>query len=572
MITIYVNDREIKANENETILSVLKKEGIKIPTLCHIDELTPTGACRICVVELGDTGRLVPGCSFEVFENMKIYTHSPKAIKARKTIIELLLANHPDDCLYCVRQGNCELSRLAQEYGIRQRRYGSIKKATKIDISSPSIIRDSNKCVLCGKCVRVCEEIQGVSAIDFAYRGSKSEVICAFDQNLNVSTCINCGQCIMACPTGALTENNEIDKVIDALNDKDKIVVIQHAPSISVTIAEEFGMKPGNDIAGIMNAAFKKIGFNYVFDTSFTADLTIMEEASELIHRIQNNGKLPMMTSCSPGWIKFVEQFYPELLDNISTCKSPQQMLGALIKTYFAEKNNIDPKKIFSVSVMPCTAKKFEAKRPELSNNGLSDIDVVLTTREAAQLLKLFCIDFNHMDPVLADNPFGVRSTAGKLFGGSGGVMEAAVRTAYNLLTGEDLSDPVLKDVRGMNGIKEAKIKIGDLTLGIAALSGLKNARKMLDEIKNGRDDIHFIEVMTCPCGCINGGGQPIGADKEAVKSRLQKLYDIDKSENNKFSHKNISIQELYGKYLEKPLGKKSHKLLHTKYTARKVF
>lgn len=571
MCTVYVNDNPVKAEAGETILTLLKREGINIPTLCHIEGLTPTGACRICVVELADAGRLVPGCSFLVYDNMKILTHSTKAINARKTIIELLLSNHPDDCLYCVRQGNCELSKLAQEYGVRQRGQKTLNRISSIDISSPAIIRDSNKCILCGKCVRVCEEIQGVSAIDFVNRGSSAEVSCAFNENLNISSCVNCGQCVTVCPTGALSENQSIDNVIEALNDKDKIVVIQHAPSISVTIAEEFGMKPGLDVAGTMTAALKKIGFNYVFDTAFTADLTIMEEGSELVDRIKNSGKLPMLTSCSPGWIKFVEQFYPDFIPNLSSCKSPQAMLGAMIKSYFAKEKGIDPKNIYSVSLMPCTAKKFEANRPELGRNGIADIDAVLTTRELAQLLKLFSVDLNALSPVDADMPFGKRSTAGKLFGATGGVMEAAVRSAYYLLTGEELEDLVIKSVRGLDGIKEAKIKIGDLEVGVAVASGLLNARKLLDEIKNGRDDIHFIEIMTCPGGCINGGGQPFTRDKEAIKARMQKLYSIDKEEAVKCSHQNPSIQEIYKEFLGEPLGKLSHELLHTHYHTRVV-
>jgi iron-only hydrogenase group A len=571
-MTIYVNDKSIEAKAGETVLSVLKREGIDVPTLCHIEGLSPTGACRICVVELEDmNNRLVPSCSFLVYENMKVLTHSTKAIQARKTIIELLLNDHPDDCLYCVRQGNCDLSELAQQYRVRQRMKKTNKITNKLDISSPSIVRDSSKCILCGKCVRVCEEIQGVSAIDFINRGSNAEVACAFENNLNVSSCINCGQCIRICPTAALSEKDSVNEVIDALKDKNKVVVIQHAPSISVTIAEEFGVKPGVDICGKMTKAFKDMGFDYVFDTSYSADLTIMEEGSELVHRIKNGGKLPMMTSCSPGWIKFAEQFYPDFLDNLSTCKSPQQMLGAITKSYFAEKNGINPENIYMVSVMPCTAKKFEAKRPELADKGLADIDAVLTTRETSQLIKLFGIDLKNIDTAENDLPFGERSTAGKLFGNTGGVMEAALRSAYFLITGEELKDLQFKAVRGMQEIKETKVKIGDLELGVAVVSGLKNAHKLLNEIQNGRDDLHFIEVMTCPGGCVNGGGQPIGYDPDAVKARMQKLYQIDLDEPLKVSHKNPAIQALYEDFLQKPLGEKSHKLLHTKYEKREV-
>jgi len=572
VFTIQVNNREIKAKKGEMILDTLRREGISVPTLCHVPDLFPTGACRMCVVEVDGYNGLVPSCAMPVSEGMKIQTHSPKAIKARKTIIELLLSDHPDDCLYCVRNGNCELQDLAEELGVRQRRFVGKKSTYEIDASSPSILRDPAKCILCGKCVRVCEEIQGVSAIDFVERGSKAEIGTAFNEGLNISSCINCGQCITACPTGALREKSNVKEVMDALADPDKYVVVQHAPSISVTLGEEFGIKPGRDVAALMVTAMRRLGFDKVFDTSFSADLTIMEEAAEFVNRVQTGGKLPMTTSCSPGWVKFVEQFYPQLLENVSTCKSPQQMLGAIIKSYFAEKEGIDPKKIFSVSVMPCSAKKFEAERPEMINeHGTQDIDAVLTTREFARVIKMRGLDLNTLEPGIADNPFSERSSAGKLFGATGGVAEAAVRTAYKTLTGEDLKDPVVKELRGMEGIKEVHIPIGDLTVGVAVVSGLGNARKLLDQIVEGRDDIHFIEVMTCPGGCINGGGQPHTMDVDAVKSRMKALYDIDRDSEVKTSHDNKYIQKLYDEYLGEPNGHKSHQLLHTNYKKREV-
>ena len=430
-------------------------------------------------------------------------------------------------------------------------------------------MRDPSKCILCGRCVRVCEEIQGVSAIDFTRRGSKTTVAPAFNEGLNVSSCINCGQCIAVCPTGALTEKSYIDEVMNAINDPNKVVVVQHAPSISVTLAEKFGMKPGTDIAGIMTAAMRQMGFDRVFDTGFSADLTIMEEASELVHRITTGGKLPMMTSCSPGWIKFVEQYYPDYTDNLSTCKSPQQMMGALIKEYWAKREGIDPANVYSVSIMPCTAKKFEAGRPEMGQNGIADVDAVLTTRELVKMIKMSGIDVHRLEPDTADTPFGTRSTAGKLFGATGGVMEAAIRTAYWMLTGEDMKDFRIQDVRGLKGHKETRLKYGDLDLGFAVVSGLGNARALLEEIKAGRSDIHFIEVMTCPGGCISGGGQPLGVDQQAVRQRMQRLYNIDRDEPLRFSHHNPEIEQLYREYLEKPLGEKSHKLLHTHYRNR---
>lgn len=573
MINIEVNNKPVEAKEGETILSAVRRAGINIPTLCYIDDLPPSGACRMCVVELeGPRGGLYPSCSFPVAEGMKIKTHSPKAIRARKAIIELLLANHPDDCLYCIRNGNCDLQNLAEELGVRNRKYTGSKNEYNIDTSSPSITRDPAKCILCGKCVRVCEEIQGVSAIDFIGRGSKSTVGTAFGEGLNVSSCINCGQCILVCPTGALAEKTHIRQVLNAINDPEKFVVVQHAPSISVTLAEEFGIRPGIDIAGIMTAALRRLGFDRVFDTAFSADLTIMEEGSELVHRIKTGGELPMLTSCSPGWIKFVEEYYPDFLNNISTCKSPQQMMGAIIKSYYAEKEGIDPKNIYSVSIMPCTAKKFEAERPEMIKDGIPDIDAVLTTREMAEVIKMFGIDIEALSPENPDDPLGERTTAGKIFGTSGGVMEAAIRTAYHLLTGEELEELDVKKVRGLEGIKEAHVTINGQKIGVAVVSGLGNARKLLDEIKAGkREDLHFIEIMTCPGGCIAGGGQPIDTDKEKIKARMQALYNIDKEESARMSHQNKSIQKLYEDFLGEPLGEKSHELLHTHYMERDV-
>ena len=414
MLTIEVNNRKIEAKSGEMLLDTLKRNGITVPTLCHMENLFPTGACRMCVVEVEGERALVPSCAYPVRDGMKVQTHSPRALRARKTIIELLLANHPDDCLYCVRSGHCDLQGLANELGVRERRYSGGKNEYHVDSSNPSIVRDPAKCILCGKCVRVCEEVQAVAAIDFVGRGSKTMVGTAFSEGLNVSSCINCGQCIMVCPTGALREQSYIKEVLNAIADPGKLVVVQHAPSVSVTLGEEFGLKPGADVDGMLVAALRRLGFDRVFDTSFSADLTIMEEASELAHRIRTGGKLPMMTSCSPGWIKFVEEFYPEMLDNLSTCKSPQQMMGAVIKSFFAEREGIAPDKIFSVAIMPCVAKKFEAGRPEHSRNGIPDIDAVLTTRELARVIRMRGMDLQSLTPEHADTPFGERSTAGK--------------------------------------------------------------------------------------------------------------------------------------------------------------
>lgn len=568
---IQVNNKTIKAKKGETILSALKRNGMSVPTLCYMKDLFPTGACRMCVVEVEGARNLVTACSFPVYEGMKIKTHSPRVIKSRKTIVELLLSNHPDDCLYCERNGNCELQTLAENLNVRERRIAGKKNKYKLDLSSSSIVRDPAKCILCGRCVRVCEEIEGVSAIDFVGRGNETVIETAYGKGLNVSSCINCGQCIMVCPTGALHEKPHFSEIQAAINDPEKLVVVQHAPSISITLAEEFGMKAGTNVVGVMTAALRKMGFDRVFDTSFTADLTIMEESAELVHRIQNGGKLPMITSCCPGWVKYAEEFKPQFLDNVSSCKSPQQMMGAVIKSFWAEKENIKPENIYSVSVMPCTAKKFEGQRDEMINHGISDVDAVLTTRELARLVRLYGIDIKNLEPEIADSPLGTRSSAGKIFGTSGGVMEAAIRTAHYKLTGEEMIHFKVKDVRGHQGRKEAQLKIGDLTLGVAVVSGLLEADKLLREIEAGRQDIHFIEVMACPGGCIAGGGQPIVPDEKAIKRRMKALYDIDEKESIKVSHKNPYIRELYEKYLGEPLGEKSHHLLHTHYQQRDV-
>ena len=570
-MNIEVNNKVLEAKQGETILDVLNRNGIKIPTLCHMKDFFPSGACRMCVVEHENSGKLVTACSYPVEEGMKIKTHTARVVESRKMIIELLLSNHPDDCLYCVRNGNCTLQDLAVEHNVTERRITGKKNNFHKDLSSPSISRDPDKCILCGRCVRVCEEVMSVSAIDYINRGSKTVIGTTFNKGLNTSSCVNCGQCIMVCPTGALTEKGHINEIQMALRNPEKLVVVQYAPAISISLAEEFGMKPGTDINGIMNAALRKIGFDKVFDTTFSADLTIMEESAELIDRVSNGGVLPMFTSCCPGWVKYAEEFATDFLPNLSSCKSPQQMLGAVIKSYFAENVNIKPENIYSVSIMPCTAKKFEAQREEMTRNGVTDVDAVLTTREFAQLIRLYGIDMNKLRPEIADSPHGVRSSAGKLFGASGGVMEAAIRTAYFKITGEELIDFKVTAVRGIEGRKETKIKAGDLEIGVAVVSGLENARVLLEEIRNGRDDLHFIEVMACPGGCINGGGQHIGADDEAIKARMMSLYDIDERATIKASHKNPEIIELYDKFLEKPLGHKSHKLLHTTYMKRDV-
>jgi iron-only hydrogenase group A len=573
MVTIEADGRTIRANEGETILTALRNEGIRVPTLCHMEGLPPSGACRLCVVEVEGAPTLTPACSFPVANGMKIRTRSPKVLEARRTIVELLLANHPDDCLYCSRSGKCDLRQLSQNLGVTQRRLSGDKTRGRkaLDVSSPSIVRDPEKCILCGRCVRVCEEIQGVSAIDFVGRGSRACIGTAFNEGLNLSSCICCGQCVLVCPTGALTEQSSLDAVVAALADPDKVVVGQHAPAVSVSLAEELGLKPGTDVDGKMVAALRRIGFDRVFDTSFAADLTILEEGSEFVDRLRKGGMLPMLTSCSPGWIKFVEEFYPEFIPNLSTCKSPQQMMGAVVKSFFAEREGIDPAKIVSVSIMPCTAKKFECSRPEMGQANSPDVDYVLTTRELGKLLRLFGVDPRDVEPEAADTPFGERSTAGKLFGASGGVMEAAIRSVHYLITGRELGDLKIQPLRGMQGCKELKVRIDGLEVGAAVASGLGNARKILEQIRQGRTDLHFIEVMTCPGGCINGGGQPLGMDMQAVQARMKALYRIDAEESLRTSHSNPWVRRLYDEFLGKPLSERSHHLLHTQYHKREV-
>ena len=571
MATLEANGQQLEVRKGDSILQALKRGGIHVPTLCHMEGLLPSGTCRMCVVEVEGMNGLIPACSYPAAEGMRIRTSTPTVLRTRKAIVELLLSNHPDDCLYCARNGNCDLAHLAREHGVRDRVYRGARKRKDKDSSSPAIVRDPEKCILCGKCVRVCEEIQGVSAIDFVNRGSRAFVGTAFDEGMNVSCCINCGQCILVCPTAALTEKNYVQEVIRVLADPGKTVVVQHAPAESVSIAEEFGLRPGTDIDGQLVAALRQVGFGKVFDTSFTADLTILEEGSELLQRLTTGQGLPMFTSCSPGWIKFVEQFYPEFLPNLSSCKSPQQMMGAVIKSYFARREGLDPRDIVSVSIMPCTAKKFECNRPEMGRDYVPDVDYVLTTRELAELFRIKGVNPAGLEPEGADTPFGERSSAGKLFGASGGVMEAALRSACFLLTGEEMKDYRIQDLRGMKGCKELRVQVGSVAVGAAVVSSLGQARKLMEELRAGRDDLQFIEVMTCPGGCINGGGQPLGANPEAVKARMAALYQIDREDHLRVSHKNPEVQRLYAEFLGEPLGHLSHELLHTSYHPREV-
>lgn len=498
MITIDVNNKLIQAKEGETILEVLNRNGIKVPTLCRMEGFTPTGFCRLCVVEVEGKSGLVPSCSFPVEAPIKIKTHSPRVIRSRKMLVELLLSNHPDDCLYCVRNGNCELQDLAEELNIRERRISGNKSKAYLDLSSPGVVRDPAKCVLCGRCVRICEEIQSVSTFDLIKRGNKTAIATSMNHDLNFSNCVHCGQCIMACPTGALHEKSNFDVLLDMLNNKDVKVLVQYSPTVAMAIAEELAIRTGKDISGLINATLRKIGFSKVYNTAAGSDLMIYEQSAELLDRIKYENSLPLISSYCPAWIKFMEQSFPDLMDNVSICKSAQQMVGSMIKTHVVQEENITPDKIFSVSVMPCTAAKFEAQREEMTHKGISDIDLVLTSRELVKLIKLCGIDLQLLDEETADEPFNISSSAGKLVSVSGGLAEGIVRTTHYLYTKKELADYKITKLRGTKERREMNIQIGELNLGVAVVSGLKNAKNILEEIRNGRNDLHYIEIMAC--------------------------------------------------------------------------
>jgi iron-only hydrogenase group A len=580
-ITLTINGKTVTAQQGQTLLQVCRAQGIDIPTLCYLEDLFPSGACRMCVVEVDGARGLVPSCAFPAADGQVVQTHSPRARRARKTIVELLLANHPQECLTCVRSGQCELQTLAQDLGVRERRYEGQRREASIDASSVSLVRDPEKCILCGRCVRVCEEVQGVAAIDFTNRGFQTIIAPACNKSLGGTTCVNCGQCILVCPTGALREQSNLQDVWDAINDPEKVVIAQVAPAIRATIGEEFGLPVGTRVTGRLTAALRRAGFDLVFDTDVAADLTIMEEGSELVHRLtKGDAPLPMITSCSPGWVKFIEHFYPEQLDHLSTAKSPHMMLGTVLKTYYAEKHGIDPANMVVVSIMPCTAKKYEASRPEMTDSGFQDVDYVLTTRETARLIKLAGIKFENLQDEAFDPSFGIASGAGVIFGTTGGVMEAALRTAQFLLTAPAGEQPEMvtremlgrvdfTPVRGLDGVKEATVTMNGLELKIAVAHGLMNARTLLDQVKAGTSPYHFIEIMGCPGGCIGGGGGPMPTTTDARKLRAKALYNEDEALILRASHDNPIIKQLYAEYFGEPLGEKSHHLLHTSYTKR---
>ncbi len=577
MVNLKINGQAISVPEGTTILEAAQANGIDIPTLCYLKDASVTGSCRMCVVEIVGARALQAACVYPVAEGIEVLTHSPKVKKARKNTLELILSNHDRKCLTCSRNQKCELQKLCDELGVEGIAYEGVMNKYDIDESGTSIVRDNNKCVLCRRCVNVCKNVQTVGVIDAQERGFATKIGCAFEAPLGETACVNCGQCIAACPTGALRERYATDDVFDAIADPDKYVVVQTAPAVRAALGEEFGFEMGMPVTGKMVAALRRMGFDKVFDTDTGADLTIMEEGNELLERIKNGGTLPMITSCSPGWIKFCEHNYPEFIDNLSSCKSPHQMFGAVIKSYFAEKNNIDPKKIYVVSVMPCVAKKFENSRPEMESGGLRDVDAVITTRELAKMIKESGLIFDKLPDEMFDKPFGEASGAGHIFGATGGVMEAALRTVYEILENKPLENLDFEAVRGTEGIKEATVKMGGMDVNVAIVHGLGNARKLLNAVKAGEKNYHFIEVMACPGGCVTGGGQPICSAKtwmnvDVKAERAKALYAEDKNATVRQSHKNPDMDILYKEYFKKPGSHKAHELLHTHYTTRPKF
>ena len=573
-----INNRKVEAYEGQTILEVAKNNGIHIPTLCYLKDYTGTGACRVCQVEVEGAKTLCAACVYPVREGLVVKTNSKRALDARRRVIELIVSNHSKDCLSCIRNTNCELQKLCQELGVREDAFEGEKTTPTFDIVSPGVVRNTSKCILCGRCIAACKKHQGLGILGYMNRGFKTKVGPVYDKSLADVDCMQCGQCINVCPVGALHEKEEVHDVIDALNDPNKYVVVQTAPAVRAALGEEFGMPIGTRVTGKMVHALKLVGFDKVYDTNFGADLTIMEEGYEFLDRLSHDGVLPMITSCSPGWINYAEHEFPDLLDHLSTCKSPHMMLGAMIKSYFAKINNLDPKNIYVVSIMPCTAKKGEKIRPENKVDQLQDVDAVLTTRELAKLIKMFGINFKDLkDDDFDQDLFGEYTGAGVIFGASGGVMEAALRTVVDVVTGEDLNQIEYHQVRGEVGLKEASLQIGDQTINVAVVHSMAMAKPLLEDIRNGTSKYHFIEIMGCPGGCVNGGGQPYinaltrnsGFDYKSARAKA--LYDEDIHLPVRKSHKNSQIQKLYKDFLGKPNSEKAHHLLHTDHTAWKM-
>ena len=571
MVTLTINGQTVLTKKSSTVLEAARAAGIYIPTLCYHPELSREGACRLCVVEASGARSLVASCVYPVAEGMVVETNTPKVREARKLVVELLLANHPKDCLSCQKSMDCELQTIAAELGVRKIRFaGGEMKAHTIDASNPALVIDQEKCILCGRCIRACSEIQGMDVYSFAGRGFHTIVSTAFEQGLEKVACTYCGQCASVCPTAAIVEKDDTDKAWAALADKSIHVVVQTAPSVRVALGEELGIPVGEVVTGKMVAALRRIGFDKVFDTNFSADLTIMEEGHEFIDRLTNGGVLPMITSCSPGWVNMIELKYPELLPHLSTAKSPQQMFGAIAKTYYAERAGIDAKDIVSVSIMPCTAKKAEAVRPEMNSSGYQDVDIVLTTRELGRMIREFGLDFSALPEENFDSPLGKSTGAGVIFGTTGGVMEAALRTVADVVTGQNLKQIEYKAVRGMETVREAALKIGEAEVKVAVVHTLKAAKAMMEKVKKGEAAYKFIEVMACPGGCIGGGGQPVPVDADIRRARREALFTCDEACELRKSHENPEIIELYSTWLGKPLGEKAHHLLHTKYNQQK--
>ena len=577
LISLKIDGIEVKVPKSTTILEAAKQAGIDIPTLCFLKDINEVGDCRMCIVEIEGRRGFATSCIQTVEEGMVIHTHTPNVLEARHVILDLIISNHAKDCLTCTRSGNCELQTLAVKFNVLNVEFPGEMTKHKVDDVSPSIVRDFNKCILCRRCVAACKNIQKIGAIDCINRGFESCISTVGDHSLNDVNCTNCGQCIQACPTGALHEKETINDVWVKLKDPDTYVVVQTAPAVRVALGEEFGMPIGTNVKGKMVTALKRLGFDKVFDTNTGADFTIIEEAHEFIERLNENDNLPMITSCSPGWVKYIEMNYPELLPHLSTCKSPHQMFGALTKTYFAQKEGINPEKIYVVSVMPCIAKKFERQRDELKNNGLYDVDNVITTRELSRMIKQANIEFEKLEDSEFDEPMGEATGAAAIFGTTGGVMEAALRTAQDTLTGKDLPKIDFEQVRGGEGIKRATVKIGKKDLKVVAASGLANAQKIMEEIKSGKADYQFVEIMACPGGCIMGGGQPIKTSKIRRETNVRKLrsdalYSIDEKSRIRKSHENPVVKKIYAEYLEEPGSYRAHKLLHTHYVEREKY
>jgi NADP-reducing hydrogenase subunit HndD len=578
-IKLTINNRQVEAYEGKTILEVARDNGIHIPTLCYLKDYTGTGACRVCQVEVEGVRNLCAACVYPVREGMVVKTNSMRALDARRRVVELIVSNHSKDCLSCIRNTNCELQRLCQELGVREDAFKGEKTVPTFDEVSPGIVRNTSKCILCGRCVAACKKHQGLGVLGFMDRGFKTKVGPVFDKSFADVNCMQCGQCINVCPVGALQEKEEIHNVIEALNDPHKHVVVQTAPAVRASLGEEFGMPIGTRVTGKMVAALKLLGFDKVYDTNFGADLTIMEEGYEFIDRLQNNGKLPMITSCSPGWINYCEKEYPDILDHLSSCKSPHMMLGAMLKSYYAKQQQIDPKDIYVVSIMPCVAKKGEKEREQMIRNGMKDVDAVLTTRELGKLIKMFGVNFTELrDEEFDQDMFGEYTGAGVIFGASGGVMEAALRTVVDVLTEQDLDNIEYHAVRGQRGLKEASLQVGDMTVNVAVAHSMTIAKPLLDDVRAGKSKYHFIEIMGCPGGCINGGGQSYisalvrNSGFDFKTARAQALYEEDRAMPARKSHKNTQIQKLYEDFLGHPNSHLAHELLHTTYAKQDKF